>query len=261
MRGHSAVPVSLVAGPARASAQARRSPPEAQRLCPHQNTWVAGEPGPARWQAFGKPSCGASAARSSICACLACNTGAGLRATCTPIAVPRLAVENRLRKYWAEPGKSAIIAEKSAYPDALSVQCGMPIPPEIRGRKYISLTTFRKSGAAVATPVWFGEEDGKLYVMSRRDSGKCKRLRNNPTVRVAPCTIRGKVTGPEFPGQARILPKGDFPRARQAVRRKYWLARVPFLWSKDNVYLEIMVGSESAPTGSRSLSTDGGTRT
>jgi uncharacterized protein len=118
----------------------------------------------------------------------------------------------------------------------------MPIPQEIEAKKYVSLTTFRKNGAGVATPVWFGEEEGKLYVMSRRDSGKCKRLRNNPGVRVAPCTMRGKVTGPEFAGQARILPEEDFPRARKAVQRKYWLARVPFLWSKENVFLEIVVG-------------------
>jgi hypothetical protein len=37
------------------------------------------------------------------------------------------------------------------------------IPAAIQGQKYISLTTFRKNGAAVATPVWFGEGDGKLY--------------------------------------------------------------------------------------------------
>jgi uncharacterized protein len=117
----------------------------------------------------------------------------------------------------------------------------MPIPSEIQGQKYVSLTTFRKTGAAVATPVWFGEDGGKLYVMSRSDSGKCKRLRNNAAVRLAPCTIRGKVTGPEFSGRARILPTEDFPRARQAVRHKYWLARVPFLWSRENVFVEIVV--------------------
>ena len=72
----------------------------------------------------------------------------------------------------------------------------MPIPREIQGQNYISLVTFRKSGAAVATPVWFGEEDGKLYVMARSDSGKCKRVRNNSSVRIAPCTMRGKVNGP-----------------------------------------------------------------
>ena len=48
------------------------------------------------------------------------------------------------------------------------------IPSEIRGQKYISLTTFRKNGVAVATPVWFGEEGDKLYVMTRSDMGKDK---------------------------------------------------------------------------------------
>jgi predicted pyridoxine 5'-phosphate oxidase superfamily flavin-nucleotide-binding protein len=70
-----------------------------------------------------------------------------------------------------------------------------PIPPTIRGQKYISLTTFRKNGTAVATPVWFGEDAGKLYVMTLSAMGKTKRIRNNPQVRVAPCTIQGKVIG------------------------------------------------------------------
>lgn len=113
------------------------------------------------------------------------------------------------------------------------------IPAEIANHKYISLTTFRKSGVGVATPVWFGERDGKLYVMTRSDSGKYKRLRNNPAVRIAPCNIRGKVIGPDFPAQARVLPAGDWPQARTTIRRKYWLARIPFIWSKQNVYLEI----------------------
>lgn len=115
----------------------------------------------------------------------------------------------------------------------------MPIPPEIRAQKYLSLSTFRKNGNAVHTPVWFGEQNGHLYVMSRPDSGKCKRIRNNAEVRVAPCTIRGRITGPEFAGKARILPPEDWPWASQTVRNKYWLARVPFLWKKENVYLEI----------------------
>src|SRR3954453_9907849 len=75
----------------------------------------------------------------------------------------------------------------------------MPIPPEIRGQKYISLTTFRKNGSPVQTPVWFGEKDERLYVVTRNDSGKLKRIRNNAQARVAPCTIRGAITGPEFP--------------------------------------------------------------
>ena len=115
----------------------------------------------------------------------------------------------------------------------------MPIPPEIQVQKYISLTTFRKNGTAVATPVWFGEQDDQLYVMTRSDSGKYKRIRNNPQVQVAPCTVRGKITGPEFAASAQILPPDDWPRARQTIEKKYWLTRISFLWSKKNVYIEI----------------------
>jgi uncharacterized protein len=115
----------------------------------------------------------------------------------------------------------------------------MTLPSEIRGQKYVSLTTFRKNGVAVSTPIWFAEDGGKMYFMSRDDSGKAKRIRNNPQAKVAPCTIRGKVTGPEFRAQVRLLPHQDWERARKLIRDKYWLARVPFLWSKNNVYMEI----------------------
>ena len=117
-----------------------------------------------------------------------------------------------------------------------------PLPPEIHGQKYICLTTFRKTGAGVSTPVWFGEDGGKLYVMTRSDSGKYKRLRNDPRAQIAPCTMRGKIKGPQFSATARILPPEEWAQAKQTVHRKYWLARVPFLWSKNNVYLEIVVG-------------------
>ena len=113
------------------------------------------------------------------------------------------------------------------------------VPTPIQGRKYISLTTFRKNGAGVATPVWFGEQDGNLYVMTRSDMGKTKRIRNNPQVRVAPCTIRGKVTGAEFGATARILPPEEQARARQAINRKYWMARIPLVWARTDTYIEI----------------------
>lgn len=119
----------------------------------------------------------------------------------------------------------------------------MPVPSEIKDQKYISLASFRKNGTPVHTPVWFGEKDGKLYVMTRSDSGKYKRITNNPKVSVASCRMRGTITGPEFAATARVLPPEDWPRARETVRRKYWLARIPFVWSKQNVYLEI----EAAP--------------
>ncbi|HLV86417.1 MAG TPA: PPOX class F420-dependent oxidoreductase [Candidatus Sulfotelmatobacter sp.] len=114
-----------------------------------------------------------------------------------------------------------------------------PIPAAIQNQKYVSLTTFRKNGAAIPTPVWFGEEDGKLFIMTRHDMGKTKRIRNNAQVKVAPCTIRGKITGPEFTATARILPSADHARARKTINRKYWLARLPLVWARTDTYLEI----------------------
>lgn len=113
------------------------------------------------------------------------------------------------------------------------------IPAPISGQKYVSLKTFRKNGTGVATPVWFGEEAGKLYVMTRSDMGKTKRIRNNPKVTVAPCTIRGAVTGPEFSAAARILPSEEHAQARQAINRKYWMARIPLIWSRTDTYIEL----------------------
>ena len=114
-----------------------------------------------------------------------------------------------------------------------------PIPAPIRGQKYISLITYRKNGAAVATPVWFGEDGEKLYAMTRSDMGKTKRIRNNPQVRVAPCTIRGAVTGPEFAATVRILPAEHHAQARAAINRKYWMARIPLVWWRTDTYLEV----------------------
>jgi PPOX class probable F420-dependent enzyme len=113
------------------------------------------------------------------------------------------------------------------------------IPVEIQGQRYISLATFRKNGIAVYTPIWFAEHDGKLYFMTNSKLGKCKRIRNNPQVKIAPCTIRGKITGPEFSATARFLRPEEFTQIRQAINAKYWLARVPFLWRNTDTYFEI----------------------
>ena len=111
----------------------------------------------------------------------------------------------------------------------------------LAGKKYLSLASFRKNGQAVRTPLWFAEQEGKLYVMTRDDSWKYKRIRNNGRVLVAPCTARGRITGPDVEGRARILSPGEFPAARGRLKRKYWLMRLPF-WSKRNIFMEITGG-------------------
>ena len=114
----------------------------------------------------------------------------------------------------------------------------MSIPPELLGKRYISLTTYRKTGVPVLTAVWFGEDKEKLYVMTANDSGKAKRIRNNPDVRIASCTVRGKITGPTFTAKAQILSNTDWPRAKKSIESKYWLARLTPR-SKTNVYVAI----------------------
>jgi len=115
----------------------------------------------------------------------------------------------------------------------------MPIPAEIHGQRYISLATFRKTGVPVYTPIWFAEEGDKIYFMTNNRLGKVKRIRNNPQVKIAPCTVRGKIIGPEFSATARILPAGNANRVRHAINAKYWLARLPLLWRNTDTYVEL----------------------
>jgi PPOX class probable F420-dependent enzyme len=76
----------------------------------------------------------------------------------------------------------------------------------LHGHGFISLRTFRKSGKAVVTLVRFALESGKVYVSTGTKSGKALRIRRNPKVQVAPCTISGKVVGPTVEVMGRILP-------------------------------------------------------
>jgi PPOX class probable F420-dependent enzyme len=87
--------------------------------------------------------------------------------------------------------------------------------------------------------MWFAEYNDKLYFMTNSKLGKVKRLRNNPRVAIAPCTIRGKITGPDFPATGRFLRLDEFDAARQAIKAKYWLARIPFLWRNTDTYVEL----------------------
>jgi PPOX class probable F420-dependent enzyme len=94
---------------------------------------------------------------------------------------------------------------------------------------------------AVRTPVWFVENSDKLYLFTNPKSGKVKRIRNNPRVRIAPCTMRGRVTGPEFEATARILASSEAEHGRSLMKKKYWLMRIPFLWSKESIFIELAI--------------------
>ncbi len=92
--------------------------------------------------------------------------------------------------------------------------------------KYLSLTTFRRTGTPVATPVWVMRIDRQLYVITSAESGKVKRLRNNTDVVLAACDVRGQVSGPEFQGVAALLDDEETQMVEGLLIRKYgWQAR------------------------------------
>jgi len=114
----------------------------------------------------------------------------------------------------------------------------------LRGHKYCLLVTYKRSGEAVPTPVWFGLGDGKLYVRSEAAVAKVMRIRNDPQVRVAPCTVRGKPLGPPAEGRARVLDEASEEEAEAALRANYGLGRKVYegaggALGAETVYLEI----------------------
>jgi hypothetical protein len=120
----------------------------------------------------------------------------------------------------------------------------------LRGHKYCLLTTFRRSGEGVPTPVWFGLADGRAYVRSEADAGKVKRIRNNGRATVAPCTMRGKPIGPVAEGRAGILPASDEAGAEAALQANYGVFRRVYERGVDTigvktVYLEITPAAEA----------------
>jgi PPOX class probable F420-dependent enzyme len=95
----------------------------------------------------------------------------------------------------------------------------------LAGEKYINLETYRKDGRGVRTPVWFVESssgDGSiLYVRTSDDTGKYKRIRNNPSVQIAPCDMRGSVKGKWVKGEARIASEEEKLKAFKMLEKKY----------------------------------------
>lgn len=94
------------------------------------------------------------------------------------------------------------------------------------GHHYISLTTFRKNGQPVPTPVWFVHLNGKLYLYTLAGTGKVKRLSHTARVTVAPCSMRGEVLGAAVNGTARLLTAPDERKlANDVLNQKYGLTK------------------------------------
>jgi uncharacterized protein len=96
--------------------------------------------------------------------------------------------------------------------------------------KYLSLTTYRRDGSPVSTPVWFVVDENRVLVWTSAASWKVKRLRRNPRVRIAPCDVRGNVSGAAVDATARFLPDSEGPRVQRLLRKKYPVARRLLSW-------------------------------
>ena len=122
----------------------------------------------------------------------------------------------------------------------------------LNDERYVRLSTFRRSGEAVPTPVWFARLDDSLYVITGRDTGKAKRIRNNPDVVLAPSDFRGRPKGRDVRAVARLTEEQKGGAADGALRRKYgWQYRVfEFIENlrgarEDLVFLELNPPAES----------------
>ena len=96
------------------------------------------------------------------------------------------------------------------------------------GHRYMSLTTFRRSGEAVSTTVWFALVEGRAYVFTSMNSGKVKRIRNNPRVALTPSNVRGKPRSQSnIEAEARLMGKDEEEMPDRAIDQKYgWQYRL-----------------------------------
>ncbi len=105
----------------------------------------------------------------------------------------------------------------------------------LSGQAYINLETYRRNGQPVATPVWFTIDDNNkmVYVVTRTETGKVKRLRNNSKVRIMPCGMRGQPKGEWLNGKASFASPEQLEIALKQRNKKYgFKARLSGLFSR-----------------------------
>jgi uncharacterized protein len=94
---------------------------------------------------------------------------------------------------------------------------------QLGSAKTVLLTTYRRDGTPVATPVSIAFDGDRAFFRSWHKAHKTTRLRDNPAVEVAPSTFRGKPTGPALGADARLLEGSDARVAARALARRHLL--------------------------------------
>jgi uncharacterized protein len=104
---------------------------------------------------------------------------------------------------------------------------------ELASAPYVLLTTFRRDGRAVATPMWAVRDGDAIAVWTPTESGKIKRIRRSGRVTVAACDVRGNQNGEAYEARARVGDRADTDRVRSLLGRKYGVwGRLTILGSK-----------------------------
>jgi len=109
----------------------------------------------------------------------------------------------------------------------------------IRRARCLALTTYKKDGTPVTTPMWVAVDGNRILTTSDFDAWKLKRIERNPRVRLAPCTIRGRVTGDFVDGRARVMTEAETQEAIAGKKRRYAMFRVMVRVRKRQVGIEI----------------------
>jgi uncharacterized protein len=116
----------------------------------------------------------------------------------------------------------------------------------LSGHKYALIVTFKRDGSAVPTPVWFGlDQQGQLYFRTGANVAKVRRIRNDPRVLVAPCTLRGKPVGPSIEATARVVGPEEKEHAETSIQANFGLGRRLYESTADSVgadeaYVEVV---------------------
>lgn len=88
--------------------------------------------------------------------------------------------------------------------------------------RYLSVTSYKRDGTGIATPVWFVTDGKRLFAFTDLHSGKIKRIRRDPHVRVAPCHPTGKLRGEPIDGRAEVLTDtADLDRVQKLLLARY----------------------------------------
>lgn len=119
----------------------------------------------------------------------------------------------------------------------------------LKAQQFCLLTTFRKDETAVPTPMWFAFDDNTVVMMTKGQTAKVRRIKNNPKVTLCACNGNGRPLGPKIECQAKVLTTADeivwgdkVLNARYGIKRKF--LRLALKLSKDKTDAVIVVSKK-----------------